>query len=82
MGSWGVFGLGPNMARKHRRKVWETGTNRTDGHGQVGYRQAHIVHSVLMDSEDISVGVGRVVERRNEVLERVARLFGSVTPKC
>lgn len=44
----------------------------TNGHGQVGYGQAHVVDPVLVYPKDIAVGVGRVVQRRDEVLERAA----------
>ena len=47
----------------------------TDGHGEVGYGKAHVVHSILMYPEDIAVGIGRVVERRDQVLQRVACLY-------
>lgn len=48
---------------------------RTYRHGQVRDRQPHVVHPVLMYPEDISIGVGRVVKRRDQVLEGVPGLF-------
>lgn len=49
----------------------------TNRHRQVGYAKAHIVHPILVYSEDIAVGIRRIVERRNQVLQRVSRLLFS-----
>ena len=43
-----------------------------DGDGEVGDGEEHIVAARLVQAEDVAVGVGAVVERRDEVLQRGA----------
>lgn len=53
----------------------------TNRYGEVGYGQAHVVDSVLVYPEDIAVGVGRVIQRRDEVLEGVAGVVRQLLEK-
>lgn len=49
-----------------------------DGGSEVRDRQAHVVAARLVKTEDIAISVRRVVERRDEVLERGARVVGQL----
>jgi hypothetical protein len=46
--------------------------------GEVGDREAHVVDAVAHEAEDVAVGVGAVVKRGDEVLERGARVVGQL----
>lgn len=60
-----------------RRVHTEAGSKREeliagDRGGQVGDGQAHVEDAIADEAEDVAVGVGGIVERRDEVLERAA----------
>lgn len=49
-----------------------------DAGRQVGDGEAHIVDTVLDHAEDVTVGLGAVVERGDEVLQRAAHVAGQL----